>query len=353
MPDSSQGSLVMKSVSAIGLAIAFALSPAPAFAWGATGHELVTGAAIDMLSKDLPAFLKTKTARWQITLLGREPDRWRGAGLVHDRERDQAHYLDIGDDEKVNGLYTLDLLPATRGDFEKGLRLKGVEPNDQGYLPYAIIDGYQQVAKDFAYWRASKVGAKKGKTRADRYFFAAEMKMREQLIIRDIGVWSHYVGDGSQPLHLSDHYNGWPEQYPDPMTYPPPGQPPEVRGLHAYFEGGFVKANITAAQVKAAMAPYRNCSCAIDKRVPEYLKTTLGLVRTFYQLVTAGALRDGTPEMKTFTTQRLAAGASEVRDLVEEAWKASATMTVGYPVISVADIESGKVILTRDSYGAD
>lgn len=343
----------MKRATTALLAIAVAVAPAPAFAWGATGHELVSGSAVDMLSKDVPAFLKTRMARWQIALLGREPDRWRGAGLVHDRERDPAHFVDVGDDDKVNGLYTLDLLPGTRGDFEKGLRLKGVEPNDQGYLPYAIIDGYQQIVKDFAYWRASKVGAKTAKTRADREWFAKEMKMREQLIIRDIGVWSHYVADGSQPQHLSDHYNGWPELYPDPMTYPPPGQPPEIRGIHAFFEGPFVKANITAAQVKAAMAPYKDCACKIERRVPDYLKTTLALIRPLYELVAAGGFRDATPDAKTFTTQRLAAGASEVRDLIEDAWKASATASVGYPNINVAAIESGKVILTRDSYGSD
>jgi hypothetical protein len=343
----------MKKTAAALAMIAALLSPAPAFAWGATGHELVSGAAIDMLSKDVPTFLKTMSARWQIALLGREPDRWRGAGLVHDRERDPAHFLDVGDDDKVNELYTLDLLPATRGDFEKGLRLKGVEPNDQGYLPYAIIDGYQQVVKDFAYWRASKVGAKKAKTRADREWFAQEMKMREQLIIRDIGVWSHYVGDGSQPQHLSDHYNGWPELYPDPMTYPAPGLAPEIKGVHAFFEGPFVKANVSVAQVKAAMAPYRDCACKIEQRVSAYLKTTLGLVRQLYQLVAAGGLRDASPEAKAFTAQRLAAGATQVRDMIEDAWKASATASVGYPSINVADIESGKVILTRDSYGAD
>ncbi len=335
------------------IALAIALSPAPAFAWGATGHELVSAAAVDALSKELPAFLKTATAKWQMTLLGREPDRWRGAGLVHDRERDQAHYLDVGDDDKVNGLYTLDLLPATRGDFEKGLRLKGVEPNDQGYLPYAIIDGYQQVVKDFAYWRASRVGAKTAKTKADRDWFAAEMKLREQLIIRDIGVWSHYVADGSQPQHVSDHYNGWPELYPDPMTYPPPGQPPEIRGVHGFFEGPFVKSNITLSAVKAAMAPYRDCGCKIDQRVSGYLKTTLALVKPLYEIVAAGGLRDATSAAKAYATERLAAGANEVRDLTEAAWKASGSMTVGYPAINVADIESGKTILSRNSYGSD
>jgi hypothetical protein len=343
----------MKRTAAALLAIAIALQSTPAFAWGSAGHELVTGAAVSSLSKDLPAFLKTATAQWQMTILGREPDRWRGAGLVHDRERDQAHYLDVGDDDKVNGLFTLDFLPATRGDFEKALRLKGVEPNDQGYLPYAIIDGYQQVVKDFAYWRASKVGSTKAKTKADRDFFLQEMKLREQLIIRDIGVWSHYVGDGSQPQHMSDHYNGWPELYKDPSTYPPPGAPPEVKGVHAFFEGWFVRTNVKLADVKAAMTPYKDCACPIYKRTPDYLKITLSFVKPLYELMQKGGLKDATPEAKTFATQRLAAGASETRDMIEDAWKASATGTVGYPALNVADIESGKVVLTKDSYGAD
>ena len=114
-----------------------------------------------------------------------------------------------------------------------------------------------------------------------------------------------------------------------------------------------MRANITAAQVKAAMAPYTDCTCKIDQRVPVYLKTTLSLIRPLYQLVAKGGFRDATAEAKAFTAQRLAAGATAARDMIEDAWKASATASVGYPNINVADIESGKVILTRDSYGSD
>src|SRR6185436_296338 len=77
------------------IAIALALAPAPAFAWGATGHELISGAAIDGLTQDLPAFLRTKTVRDQIALLGRELDRSKGAGETHDWERDPGHYIFI------------------------------------------------------------------------------------------------------------------------------------------------------------------------------------------------------------------------------------------------------------------
>src|SRR5690349_9530938 len=122
-------------------AIVVALAPAPAFAWGAAGHEFVAGAAIAGLSKNLPAFLKTPTAIWQITLLGREPDRWKNAGRTHDYERDPAHYINLDDSGGVAGVFTIDTLPVGRDDFEAQVRAKGVKPPSPGYLPYAMIDG--------------------------------------------------------------------------------------------------------------------------------------------------------------------------------------------------------------------
>jgi hypothetical protein len=330
---------------------AAALAPA-AFAWGATGHELVSGCAIDGLSSNLPAFLRTKTARDQIALLGREPDRSKNAGKAHDYDRDPGHYINIGDDGLAAGTWSLDNLPVSRSDFESPIRTKGIKPPAPGYLPYSMIDGWQQVAKDFAIYRASKVAARNAKTAADRAWFAADVKLREQLIIRDIGVWSHYVGDASQPLHVTDHHDGW-DKYTDPMTYPPAGAPPEIRGLHSFYEGYYVKKTITVADVRAAMTPYKDCACDITVRAPGFIKTTLSYVPALYDFVQSGALKDGKPEVKKFTVARIAAGASEVRDQIEDAWKASATMMVGYPNVNVADIESGKVILSRDSYGAD
>ena len=336
---------------ALALMLFAPLALPPAFAWGATGHELVTGAAIDGLSTDLPAFLKTPTVRAQIALLGREPDRWKSSGKVHDLDRDSAHFIDLGDGGAVGGV-TLDRLPASRADFEGLMHDQGVKPGSYGYLPYAIIDGFQQLVKDFAYWRASKMAARNAKSKADRSWFAADVRLREMLIERDIGVWSHYVGDGSQPQHVTDHYASW-DAYPDPMTYPPPGQAPQIKTLHNYFEGPFVKAHVTLAAVRKAMAPYSPCTCPIEERVPAYLKATFGQVKPFYELVASGDIKDATPKAVDFTVQQIAAGAAEVRNQIEDAWKASAQAGVGYPTLNVADVESGKVILSRLSYAAD
>ena len=43
--------------------------------------------------------------------------------------------------------------------------------------------------------------------------------LRETITIRDIGVWSHYVADGTMPLHASVHFDGWGD-FPNPNSVP-------------------------------------------------------------------------------------------------------------------------------------
>jgi hypothetical protein len=53
------------------------------------------------------------------------------------------------------------------------------------------------------------------------------------------------------------------------------------------------------------------------------------------------------------STDRLSAGAQAVCDLFVEAWLVSADAPVGYPMVNVRDIESGKVRATQELFGAD
>jgi hypothetical protein len=48
-----------------------------------------------------------------------------------------------------------------------------------------------------------------------------------------------------------------------------------------------------------------------------------------------------------FTTARLATGAQFIRDMVYDAWLASADAMVGYPTVNIRDSEAGKVRATR------
>jgi hypothetical protein len=66
-----------------------------------------------------------------------------------------------------------------------------------------------------------------------------------------------------------------------------------------------------------------------------------------------GGYRKGDASRIAFATARVAAGGTALRDMIVDAWQDSATTPVGYPMVNVRDIESGKVRATRDLFGAD
>ena len=101
------------------------------------------------------------------------------------------------------------------------------------------------------------------------------------------------------------------------------------------------------------MGPYRDCACAIEARTAAYLQATASFVEPLYALEKAGGFRGADPRGVAFTRARLGAGASELRDMVVDAWRASGKMTVGYPVIAVAAIEAGEVDPFDSLYGLD
>jgi hypothetical protein len=324
---------------------AVALTPRSALAWGATGHEWVSGIAIEALPDELPAFVRTPEAGVKIALLGRELDRSKGAGATHDRERDPGHYINPDDTGSVFGV-PLDGLPETREAYDTALRANGMTQYKAGYLPYSIVDGWQQLRKDFAYWRADVVAAKTAVDAADRTWFDADRQLREMLIIRDLGIWSHYVGDASQPLHVSIHFNGW-GNFPNPNGFT------NSQKLHAHFEGEFVRDNLDRAAVKQAVAPYKDCGCKIEERTRTFLLETQAMVVPLYELEKQHGFSKGNAEGIAFTVARLAAGSSALRDMIVDAWRASANMGVGYPMVNVREVEAGRRVLTRKDFGGD
>jgi hypothetical protein len=69
-------------VSVVLAVIATVISPATACAWGATGHEWVSGIAAEELPDEIPAFVRTPEAVADIAVLGRELDRSKGSGVT-------------------------------------------------------------------------------------------------------------------------------------------------------------------------------------------------------------------------------------------------------------------------------
>jgi len=153
-------------------------------------------------------------------------------------------------------------LPKDRQDYDRALRAAH-EPTDQygqGYLPYQIADGWQRIVRDLAYWRVDVVGATKAATADERAFFAFDRTVREAVTLRDIGYWGHFVADGSQPLHVSVHFNGWNQfdfKTKAPRThYPNPNNFSNSTTIHARCETTLVRTvateDLVAARVPAA-----------------------------------------------------------------------------------------------------
>jgi len=321
------------------------LTPGVVLAWGSTGHRFVGEAAVHALPAEIPDFLRTPQAAVDVGELSREPDRAKGAGRVHDNDRDPGHFLDLSDDGTVLGGPPLSALPATRAEYDTALRAVGQDSWKAGYLPYSIIDRYEQLAKDLAYWRVLTAAEANPDWAAHKAFFTADRIRREQQILIAVGELSHFVGDGSQPLHVTVHFNGWGD-FPDPQGF-------TKAKIHGPFESDLVQATVTEAGVEARMLAPKDCDCPIAKRVADYLAATGALVVPFYELEKAGGLAPGDTRGPAFATQQIAVGASELRDLIVQAWRISANETVGYKPVSVADVVAGKVDPYSALYGVD
>jgi hypothetical protein len=306
----------------------------PAAAWGPDGHRMIGELAMRNLPPDLPDFLRSAEAATLVGYLSPEPDRERGAGESFDADRSPAHFIDVSDDLSIMGGPMLSALPPSREAFDTALRAAGTDQYKTGYLPYSIADGFELVAMDLAYWRIDAAGEKNAKSQQEHDWFAKNRIVREQIVLHDIGLWSHFVGDGSQPMHASVHYNGWGD-FPNPEGF-------TQDHVHIPFENQYVHDNVSEDAVAAAMTPTSSCADPILTCTASYLAGTQQLVVPFYRLQKQGAFAEPTPQGIGFAATQIARGASELRDLVADAWRDSDTKKIGYPPVPVTDFESGK-----------
>ena len=295
-----------------------------ALAWGDHGHRMIGEEAMRALPSHLPAFLRTPLAIASVGEFSREPDRWRNSGKVHDSDRNAAHFVDLTDEGKTFSGHTLDNLPGTRFDFDAATRAAGSDPWKSGYLPYALVDAYQQVVKDMAQWRVLSLMETRETDKARKAWYRADRLRREQVMLRDIGILSHYVGDSTNPMHLSIHYNGWGD-YPNPKGY-------TNEKVHGPIEADFVSANLTPADVRANMGAPAACTARIDICFADRLMKSWNDIEPMYATEKEGGFKGGDPRGKTFLAKALGKGAADLRDVLTDAWRDSKTMGVGYPV---------------------
>lgn len=309
--------------------LAIVQAHAPAWAWGAKGHHLINRLAVESLPADFPGFMRTRRAIDELTDLGLELDLLKGSGTEWDGAKDPGHYIDLVGDGTLEGGLRLNALPVTREAYDTALRKTGYDQYKAGFVPYSIVQGWEQLRMGFAYWRVDRYEMQHAKTRVLRATAADRAAVDESLILRDAGVWGHYVADASQPLHVTVHFNGW-GHYPNPHGYS------NSAHLHDLFETDFVNRYVTATAVAKHMTSLKGQPSGkllddqtILSAVERYLAESNATVPELYQIEKTGGFENGTPRAVAFVSERLAFGASELRTLIVWAWADSLNETIG------------------------
>lgn len=273
------------------------------FGWGREGHMLVNRMAAASLPRDAPEFLRSASAQEAMEYYGPEPDRWRSPA---EPELSAAgapeHFLDLEYADLVGSS-----LPRRRYDFVRALAYAQkahpdlpLTPEKVGLQPYATDEGYERLKAAMREYRGLEAEHK-------------NVQPVECEIVYLAGILGHYVADGSQPLHATIQYNGWTGDNPKHYT--------TLHTIHAQFETRFVSAAVHADDVAPFVAAKPELIDDVFTQYVSYLRHSNSLVEETYRLEQEGGFEGrGTPESRRFVDQRLAAGVTELRDLIYTAW---------------------------------
>jgi len=208
------------------------------------------------------------------------------------------HYIDL---ELADALGPL---PHRRFDFEGKAFAAGQNPAKIGLQPWETTEIYERLVAALRQYRNLEAAHQ-------------DTKGVEAAVLFYSGWLGHYVGDAAQPLHTTIQYNGWVGPNPNGYT--------TEHTIHWQFEGPFVEANLHEADVRPKMTEVKAIDGDMFDAYMAYLRQSKTLVEQVYQLEkTGGFVGKGTPESREFTAERLAAGASMLRNMLYTAWLQSA-----------------------------
>lgn len=305
-----------KMVGILRVAVAVALVPLmtvqQSYAWGLDGHKIINRLAGEALPQDVPEFLRSTAGLNALEYYGPEPDRWRSS-TEPELSAAQApeHFLDLEYADLVGEL------PRRRYDFVRALAYAqkshldlALSPEKVGLQPYQATELWERLKSSMRDYRALKAKGEDTKPVEGEITFLA-------------GWLGHYVADGSMPLHTSIQYNGW--------TGPNPNGYTTEHRIHSLFESEFVKANVKAGDIAPLIGAKPVVMGDVFAEYVAYLRHSNTLVEKTYQLEKAGGFAGaGSVEGKAFVDERLAAGATELRDMIYTAWVKSADPVPAY-----------------------
>lgn len=290
---------------------ALTLQQSVARAWDEDGHAIITHLAIDALPDSMPDWIRTPEVRDRLVYLSNEPDRWRGQRNSHlDHINNPDHYID---EEMLHPYgWSLKTLPPFRLQFTDLMAVKraadpkkyakgGIEDNRPdrdytrpfpGFLPYRIAELQWQIA---AGWTQLKTY----EAHPDRVSESMLHNAREN-IVYSMGILSHYIGDGAQPLHLTIHHHGWLGENPNGYT--------TDSKFHAFIDDTIVTLHdITYDSLRSRAKPARKMSTKQYWRdINKYLYETYERVEPLYVLEKSGELKQD--KGKRFIEERLLEG---------------------------------------------
>lgn len=287
-------------------------STQPGLCWGKDAHKIINQVAVETLPGNLPAFLRSHKAIAEIEYLGPEPDRWRSPA---DPELSAAqapeHFIDLelADQAAPTGF------PENRDEFLNDLAVaRSQNPKmavtftarKVGMLPWAMDEWLERLRVDMNQYRTLRAAHR-------------PLRSAQQAVLYDAGILGHFIADGSQPLHTTINFNGWVEaQNLEHFT----------RGhtIHRRFEATFVYDNIHADDILPLVSPEPKLLSSPFRDFVVYLRSSHAQVPALYRLDKTGGFRGhGTAASRTFTAERMAAGATMLRNAIYTAWFQSAS----------------------------
>ncbi len=284
------------------LVVTLLVFPFNSFAWGEKGHSLSNEAATFGLSNDMPIFFYKSYP--ELIYLAYDPDRWRGGGESLDGVNPPDHFLDY---EYISNLE----LPPDRYKFmtllgtSRTLRRYGISNTATGFLPWHIAELAELLTAEFRLWRAASPGSR-------------ERDFIERDVIHVAGILGHFVADAANPHHATFNYNGW--ILPNPKHYATDCD------THGRFETVFVSHAITLDDVTPRLTTPK-LRTEYFATALEFIRGSNALVERLYRIDRDGGFdvfRPVSAEARAFTADRLAAGASLLRDIWWSAWRNSA-----------------------------